>query len=90
MTIRGIIKPSYCACKYADCAGENAGHAVRHGTTIVRREWRNRDGQKRLQSTNMTHPKPDRSNYTPNRSKTPENDQLDIGWNEGFMSDGRP
>ncbi len=60
------------------------------GATIVRREWQIRDGQERLQSTNMTHPKPDRSNYTPNRSKTPENDQLDIGWNEGFMSDGRP
>ncbi len=38
----------------------------------------------------MTHPKPDRSNYTPNHIKTPENDQIDIGWNEGFMSDGRP
>ena len=38
----------------------------------------------------MTHPKPDRSNFTPNHIKTPENDQIDIGWNEGFMSDGRP
>ena len=38
----------------------------------------------------MTHPKPDRSNYLPNFAKTDENDQLDIGWNEGFLSDGRP
>ena len=38
----------------------------------------------------MTHPKPDRSNYKPNRTMTAENDQIDIGWNEGFMSDGRP
>lgn len=38
----------------------------------------------------MTHPKPDRSNYAPNRVKTPDNDQIDIGWNEGFLSDGRP
>lgn len=38
----------------------------------------------------MTHPKPDRSNYEPNFEKTDENDQLDIGWNEGFLSDGRP
>jgi hypothetical protein len=38
----------------------------------------------------MTHPKPDRSNYKPNRSKTPDNDAVDIGWNEGFLSDGRP
>jgi len=38
----------------------------------------------------MTQPKPDRSNYTPNRVKTAESDELDIGWNEGFLSDGRP
>ncbi len=38
----------------------------------------------------MTFPKPDRSTYIPNREKTPENDQLDIGWAEGIMSDGRP
>jgi hypothetical protein len=33
---------------------------------------------------------PDRSGYEPNFSKTVENDKLDIGWNEGVMSDGRP
>ena len=38
----------------------------------------------------MTHPKPDRSAYVPNHRKTEENDQIDIGWNEGFLSDGRP
>lgn len=36
------------------------------------------------------YPKPDRSNYVPNFRKTIENDQLDIGWNEGVLSDGRP
>lgn len=35
-------------------------------------------------------PKPDRSNFTPNFSKTPENDVIDLGWNEGTLSDGRP
>lgn len=38
----------------------------------------------------MFYPQPDRSNQTPNRAKTPENDVLDIGWNEGVLSDGRP
>jgi hypothetical protein len=33
--------------------------------------------------------KVDRSNYTPNFRKTAENDQLDIGWDEGLFSDGR-
>src|SRR5688572_70832 len=35
-------------------------------------------------------PKPDRSNYKPNFHKTPDKDSLDIGWNEGVLSDGRP
>jgi hypothetical protein len=35
------------------------------------------------------YPKPDRSNHHPNRSKTTENDTLDIGWAEGVLSDGR-
>jgi hypothetical protein len=34
--------------------------------------------------------KPDRSNYIPNLVKTGNNEVLDIGWNEGFLSDGRP
>lgn len=38
----------------------------------------------------MTAPKPDRSAYRPNFIKTAENPQLDIGWNEGFLTDGRP
>ena len=38
----------------------------------------------------LVYPKPDRSDQTPNAVKTPENDVLDIGWNEGVLSDGRP
>lgn len=38
----------------------------------------------------MTAPKPDRSNSPPNLVKTDENQVLDIGWNEGFLTDGRP
>jgi len=38
----------------------------------------------------MTHPKPDRSKFIPKRIKTAENPAIDIGWNEGFLSDGRP
>src|SRR5919108_979088 len=36
------------------------------------------------------YPKPDRSAFQPNFVKTPENDVLDIGWNEGQLTDGRP
>ena len=36
------------------------------------------------------YPKPDRSTFKPNRTKTAENPALDIGWDEGFLSDGRP
>jgi hypothetical protein len=36
------------------------------------------------------YPKPDRSNYTPNFHKTAADPALDIGWNEGLLSDGRP
>lgn len=36
------------------------------------------------------HFAPDRSNHVPNRIKTEENPQLDIGWNEGTLTDGRP
>ena len=38
----------------------------------------------------MSYPRPDRSDYTPNRRKTPENEALDIGWDEGVLRDGRP
>ena len=38
----------------------------------------------------MDYPKPDRSNFQPNLSKTPENDVLDLGWQEGILRDGRP
>jgi hypothetical protein len=34
---------------------------------------------------NPMYPKPDRSNHHPNRSKTTENDTLDIGWAEGAL-----
>lgn len=36
------------------------------------------------------HPKPDRSGYTPNFLKTAGDPSVDIGWNEGVLSDGRP
>ncbi len=36
------------------------------------------------------YPVPDRSGFTPNFTKTEENDVLDIGWAEGTLSDGRP
>ena len=36
------------------------------------------------------YPKPDRSSHKPNFTKKYENEALDIGWHEGFMSDGRP
>jgi len=35
------------------------------------------------------YPKPDRSNYKPKFSKR-DDEQVDLGWNEGFLSDGRP
>ena len=38
----------------------------------------------------MLYPKPDRSNTKPNRTKTAERPALDIGWDEGVLSDGRP
>ncbi len=37
----------------------------------------------------VPYPKPDRSDHSPNFSKTPENDVIDIGWDEGILSDGR-
>ena len=37
----------------------------------------------------MHAPKPDRSDARPNLAKTAENPVLDIGWNEGFLSDSR-
>jgi hypothetical protein len=36
------------------------------------------------------YPKPDRSDIKPNFSKTPENEAIDIAWQEGVLSDGRP
>lgn len=38
----------------------------------------------------MTHPKPDRSSYVPNFSKSADDDVVDIGWREGGFQDGRP
>jgi hypothetical protein len=35
-------------------------------------------------------PKPDRSDFVPNRTKTAENDQIDIGWHEGVLFTGHP
>jgi hypothetical protein len=36
------------------------------------------------------YPKPDLSDSQPNFVKTAENERLDIGWNEGELSDGHP
>lgn len=36
------------------------------------------------------YPVPDRPNIKRNFKKTPENDQIDLGWQEGVLSDGRP
>jgi hypothetical protein len=38
----------------------------------------------------MNFPRPDRSNFSPNFRKSEDNGAIDIGWNEGFLSDGRP
>ncbi|NOX85025.1 MAG: hypothetical protein GXO86_03515 [Chlorobi bacterium] len=39
--------------------------------------------------TKEKYPKPDRSDYTPNFVKD-DYEQVDIGWNEGVLFDGRP
>ena len=36
------------------------------------------------------YPKPDRSNVPRNFTKTPENEVIDVGWQEGTLEDGRP
>lgn len=41
-------------------------------------------------SSPQLYPAPDRSGFVPNSAKTAENDQLDIGWSTGILSDGRP
>jgi hypothetical protein len=35
-------------------------------------------------------PKPDRSTFQPNPRESDQNPELDIGWGEGGLSDGRP
>ena len=37
-----------------------------------------------------SYPKPDRSDYKPNTSKSAHDDAIDVGWDEGFLSDARP
>lgn len=34
--------------------------------------------------------RPDRSNHRPQKTKTADEPYLDLGWNEGYFSDGRP
>ncbi len=36
------------------------------------------------------YPAPDRSNYVPRRHPTPEDSSVDIGWDAGVLTDGRP
>jgi len=43
----------------------------------------------RLPEGGDAYPQPDRSNYNPTTVKSAENDVIDIGWNEGVLSDGR-
>jgi len=35
------------------------------------------------------YPKPDRSQHPPNFTKSADNEQVDIGWAEGYLDDGR-
>ncbi len=36
------------------------------------------------------YPKPDRSTYAPRRRASPEDGSVDIGWDAGVLTDGRP
>jgi hypothetical protein len=38
----------------------------------------------------VTFPRPDRSDYAPNFTKSADNPAVDVGWAEGTLSDGRP
>ena len=37
-----------------------------------------------------SYPKPDRSDYKVNTSKSAHDEVIDVGWDEGFLSDARP
>lgn len=43
-----------------------------------------------MNNSKVIYPKPNRSDFKPNLKRTHKNDVLDIGWNEGVLSDGRP
>ena len=47
-----------------------------------------RPGQKSASAAN--YPRPDRSDFMPNRVKSDENAAVDLGWAEGVFADGRP
>jgi hypothetical protein len=58
---------------------------------------RNRDIIKRyykmaceLSRRYIEYPEPDRSNHKPNFYSGPNKEYVDIGWNDGVLSDGRP
>jgi len=40
--------------------------------------------------SSQTYPRPDRSDVKRNFVRTADNEALDIGWQEGILSDGRP
>jgi hypothetical protein len=40
--------------------------------------------------TTYKYPVPNRSRFVPNRIKTDDNPTLDVGWDQGAFSDGRP
>ncbi len=44
----------------------------------------------RIPSPTGPYPAPDRGNHKPNLDPTPDKDYLDVGWNGGILSDGRP
>ena len=74
---------------FGDEAGEAADalarsvHGAREGLALARRITTQPKAP-------LEYPPPDRSDFTPNRQKSDENDAIDIGWAEGTFSDGRP
>lgn len=43
-----------------------------------------------ISSPTQVYPVPNRANHKPNLDRSPERDYLDVGWNGGVLSDGRP
>jgi hypothetical protein len=43
-----------------------------------------------IPSPTRSYPAPNRGNHKPNLDLSPDKDYLDVGWNNGVLSDGRP